>query len=395
MIGDYLKSEGWRNPAAAVAFAVLAAYVGADLLVDHGASWKTRVSYHAGFRKATIPIGAVNTDSFEIAAVVTGLVAVVVGIMHRSFDEGSLSVLAGAGIALRRMRVLPLLDELVRQQGSSYVGWERYAQDTLNNIRFMTAVLAGVMVLSLLSQMESLRVSEVRRKMTLYRMPVGVVALGLVLGVVVKGLAVDLAFPSWRAQALYYRDISTVAMPFSLGFEAAAAVAALGILYSLVATKSPMHVASLGLLAAAQAVELTFVKGLVDSLGTLKKSVQKPGREKAAAALLADARLWHAVQAGLILAAIGCQLLGDRFVRKLSDDEIAAFKKARAEKQAATKKARTEAAINGKSSSGRDGAKARERKRAMQEGMAASTTKTGKAKKEKIDGLNWGKIKSN
>ena len=49
----------------------------------------------------------------------------------------------------------------------------------------------------------------------------------------------------------------------------------------------------------------------------------------------------------------------------------------------------------GKSSSGRDGAKARERKRAMQEGMAASTTKTGKAKKDKVDGLDWGKIKSN
>lgn len=376
-----MKCEGWRNPTAAISLAILAAFVAVDLIIDFGTPWKTRLSFHSGERKASISIGAVNTDGFELVAVGVGVVALIIGALHRSVDEASMAILAGAAIALRRMRILPIYDELVKFQGQSYSGWERYAQDSLGNLQFMSGIMFSVMFISIVSQIESLRVSEVKKSTILYNIPLAAIAHGLVLGLVVKSLAVDSLYPDWRSKTLYYRDLATIGMPFKLYFEAFAVLAGLLSLSRFMADKNIFYVISTICVGAATGVEMLCVGGDVAALGAIKKTTKKPDRESRALTLLSDVQLWHTVQAALLVGAIFTQLMGDRFERRLTQEEIEELKKKKAERKAKAKAAAAE-----KEKASRDGKKALERKRMLMEAMEdindSGPKSKGKAKKK-------------
>eukprot|EP00041_Stephanoeca_diplocostata_P025398 m.662526 g.662526 ORF g.662526 m.662526 type:complete len:430 (-) comp22741_c0_seq13:3162-4451(-) len=327
---------GFQAPTCVAIFSVYLGYAVQDLLFDLGSPWKNAMTYHTDQHKVMYYDSQLSCP--EVISVVFGILITIVAFIHRSLDELGLVTIIGAVAFLRRYRVNPIIEHLSKD--ATYVGWEKYAQEYLQNLKLYDAVTAGILGLTVVSQLEAMRITSIRKTTTMYRGPWAVVVMGVAAGLVCKNLVVDATYPSWRRQTIYYRDVQGLTSPFHLYDKALCTVAAVLVLLSVLSSKKILHVASLVLVVGAAGVAAVPYASSAQALAVLKQTTSKSLREGRANALLADIHVWNLIALGLLVAAMVTHVIADRFEREPTPEEI---QTAAAEDAAAKQKAKAKA----------------------------------------------------
>lgn len=170
--------------------------------------------------------------------------------------------------------------------------------------------------------------------MSLSHAPWAPVIAAICAGMVARNVVVDFYYESWREKALFYRDLAQLKPPFNLGplltqiLALVVAVATMGLRGFTV-----LRAAGIVTLCGTIGVYVTMLTPIIGSLSRLKQETSKEEREGVAVDLLARVHQWNLILCVGLVAASFLLLVGDRFVREVSEEEAAAIAKEREEKK--------------------------------------------------------------
>ena len=134
---------------------------------------------------------------------------------------------------------------------------------------FYNLCLAGLLIVLLGMQLQSLAVPKVKKTTTLYRLPVAAIFLAMLFGVLLQDLLFDYGATDWRNGAKYYIIGFKTKAPFNMYVDAVTGLAVAALLANIAMHRSVYDFASLLPAAAMFFIDATHLKPAVEGLTTL------------------------------------------------------------------------------------------------------------------------------